>query len=117
MDVYAEALAWANQRGDSGGAQRMRQLVLSLYNHDFYAYSVGDAIAGLDAQGRGIAMACLREYASLGESKELVRVGEQIRASGMLTGWFELCKAAYGARAEVRRRWSLEATSDTGDRD
>jgi hypothetical protein len=113
MGVYTEALAWANERGDSGGAQRMRKLILSLYNTDFYAYSAGDALAGIDANGRHLAFACLAFYASNGECSELRQVGGQLRQSSWLTGWVEMCRAVYERKQELLTRWRLESMSDS----
>lgn len=112
MGVYTEAFAWANERGDSGGAQRMRKLILSLYNTDFYAYSAGDALAGLDANGRRLAFACLTFYASNGECSELRQVGNQLRQSRWLAGWVEVCRAAYETRQELLTKWRLESIRD-----
>lgn len=115
MDVYSEALNWADQRGDSGGATRMRKLLLSLYNPTFYAYSAGEALAGMDAQGGRLAFACLRDYASLGETATLRRVGDQIRLSGVLDSWIELCKVKHEASEDLRLRWRLDSNHSTTD--
>ena len=107
MGVYEEALKWANDRGDSGGAVRMRKALMSLYNW-WWQFPIGEALANLDANGKKLLFACMDEYARVGETEELQEVGARIRASGMLDSWRELLEASHEAQAGVRRGWEYE---------
>lgn len=109
MNPYYEASAWADARGDSGGAQRMRRALLSLYNPAWYQYSVGEALSGLDEQGQQLLLACLQHYAANGETQQLVDAGARIEQSGYLAGWTELLESSHEAQRIVRSRWEAEA--------
>jgi hypothetical protein len=111
MSVYNDAMVWANARGDSGGATRMRQALMSLYNWR-WSISIGEALANLDPQGQRLLFACLAEYARHGETDELRTVGDAIRNSGQLDGWLELLTAGHEAQALVRARWRSEERAD-----
>lgn len=102
MKVYFDALNWANERGDSGGAMRMRQALLSLYNW-WWEFPIGEALSNLDGRGKGLLLACLNEYARVGETEELRQVGAAIIASGYVEGWRELLEAAHSTKDAVRR--------------
>ena len=111
MGVYNDALVWANARGDSGGATRMRQALMSLYNWR-WSFSIGEALSCLDPQGKRLLFACLAEYTRHGETDELRTVGDAIRSSGQLAGWIELVTAANEAQDLVRARWRREEQAD-----
>jgi hypothetical protein len=104
-NIYAEALAWANNLGNSGGATRMRQFLMSLYNTDFYAYSVGEASTSMDAQGRTLLLGCIEHYMKSGETEGLRRVGDSIFKSGSLDEFIELCEVSYQARVDLKALW------------
>lgn len=108
MGVYVDALKWASERGDSGGAMRMRKALMSLYNW-WWQYPIGEALAGLDAEGQRLLLSCLVDYASLGETEELRAVGKRIKASGYIDRWQEMMQASHEAQAVLRRKWDSES--------
>lgn len=107
MGVYTDALKWADERGDSGGAVRMRKALMSLYNW-WWQFPIGEALSNLDGQGKRLLCACLSEYATRGETDELRQVGDAIQRSGYVDGWRELLTAAHEAQDAVRREWEYK---------
>lgn len=109
MNPYYEARAWADERGDSGGARRMRRALLSLYNPQWYQYSLAEALCVIDERGKQLLLQCVQHYAEHGETQGLVDAGSRIEKSGYLDGWPELLEASHEAQRLVRSRWESEA--------
>ena len=100
MNYYNDALQWANDLGDSGGAVAMRMALLGLYNF-YWRYPIGEALTKLDYQGKELLLQCLREYAHGGETEELRQVGRAIYRSGEFDGW----KKLLDLQNEIKSDW------------
>jgi hypothetical protein len=102
MNVYLNALSWANERGSSGGAMYMRKALMSLYNY-WWQFSIGEALLSLDIEGKELLFECLHHYATFGETDELREAGKSVSKSGYIEKWREEMAASHDAQSELRR--------------
>lgn len=100
---YLAGLELVKIHHGTSGQTALAKCILSLYNSDFYWFSIGDILAPLDQNYTAVVLAIVNEYAVHGETAELRRAGEYCYQN--FPGLVELSDAMSNARAEVRQEW------------
>ncbi len=100
---YLAGLELVKIHHGTSGRNALAKCILSLYNSDFYWFSIGDILAALDQHYTETVLAMVNEYARHGETAELRQAGEYCYQE--FPGLVELSNAMSDARAEVRQEW------------
>lgn len=114
-DPYAAAIAKLSYLHGTNTEARIAKLILSLYNSDFYQFSVGESLTGLDCDNTVIALAMISHYAKHGETQELRAAGEYCTAN--YPHLKELAAASSDAMSEVRQKWRREREAEEARED
>lgn len=100
---YLAGLELVKIHHGTSGQNALAKCILSLYNSDFYWFSIGDILASLDQRYTETVLAMVNEYSRHGETAELRQAGEYCYQN--FPGLVELSNAMSDARAEVRQKW------------
>lgn len=101
---YLAGLELVKMHHGTSGQGALAKCILSLYNSDFYWFSIADILAPLDDRYTGVVLNMVQEYARHGETQELRDAGRYVYEN--FPGLVEMSLAMSEARAEVRAKWA-----------